>query len=225
MARSGLMPTARKYPFLAEALTTHTAGASAVPLIYDRAASADLATRLRDGKLDIALLYERRMADAPIRERLIHQERYVLALHPSHLLARVEAPTFADLEPHPLVWLSRQDDAAHHDRLLEQCRLHGFNPLIAHSASGHEEQSDIAVVSGGAFLTPASTVLSTPSGMLVFRVLDGFTMALSLTWPGTRRWRTHRPAQCWPTSMARSIGTRQSCGRARAGRPSATTAS
>ena len=186
VARVGLMPTARKYAFLSEALTTFAAGDDEIPITYSRASSADLARGLREGSLDVALLYERRMAAPLIGERLIHQECYVLALHPGNPLATMPSLSFADLAGQPLIWLSRQDDADHHDLLMQQCRLHGLDPLIAHSAHSHEEQLDIAAVSGGAFLTPASTTLSTPPGTLVFRALPDLAMSISLTlaWRG-----------------------------------------
>lgn len=181
VARLGLIQTARKYGFLHEAIAAFGGARPRAHIAYRRASSADLATALREGDLDATLLYERR-AEAPgLRERLVHHELYVLAAHPAHPLAQGDALSLSRLAGEPLVWLSRADDPDHHDLLLQQCRLHGIDPVIAHMAHSHEEQMDLAAVSGGAFLTPASTLFSTPPAMLVFRALPHFDMEISLS--------------------------------------------
>lgn len=185
-ARLGLMPGARKYD-LARIAVAGLAETGDAPRIV-RAASAELAVALREGRLDLALLHERHAGSADLEERLIHRERYVLALHPAHRLAAGEGPLeLLDLAGERLVWLSRRDTDGDQDRLLQSCRLHGLEPLVAHAARSHEEQLDLVVVSGGACLTPASTTLAVPPGQLRFRPIPRFRMELpfSLVWHRT----------------------------------------
>jgi len=179
--RLGLVQTSRKYAFLQEALAAFRAAEPAAGVAFVRELSPLLAQALREGRLDITLLFEQRIGARGFDERLVHRERYVLAAHPSHRLAAPGPIELAALAGQPLVWLSRADNPDSHDGLLQQCRLHGLEPAIAQLAHGHEEQIELTIVSGGACLTPASTMLSTPPGALVYRPLPKFDMELSLS--------------------------------------------
>ncbi|CAN7543170.1 LysR family transcriptional regulator [Phenylobacterium sp. LjRoot219] len=179
--RLGLVHTSRKYAFLQEATAAWRAGEPTGGLAFVRGLSPELAHALVEGRLDMTLLFERRIGAEAFDERLIHRERYVLAAHPSHRLAQPGAADLAVLSGEPLVWLSRSDNGDSHDALLQQCRLHGLEPAIAQLTHSHEEQIELTTVSGGACLTPASTLLSTPAGALVFRPLPKFEMELSLS--------------------------------------------
>lgn len=179
--RLGLVQTARKYEFLREAVHEFSRKKEFPRIAFSRAPSTALLDALRDGKLDIAFVYEQHVGSPRLEERLIHRERYILAAHPSHALAGKGPLNLWQLAAQPLVWLDRQSSAGGQDLLLQQCRLHGLEPNIAQLASSNEEQIDLVVVSGGACLTPASTMLLTHPGQLIFRPLPDFGMALNLS--------------------------------------------
>ena len=178
--RVGLVITARKYAFVQQALIAHARRATEAGPVFTRGASSDLTAALRDGRLDMSLLYERHLGDAGFGERMVHHERYVLAVHPEHPLAAPGPLTIARLSGEPLVWLSRRDTERDQDQLMQQCRLHGLEPVIGQTAHSHDEQIDLTVVATGMCLTPASTILSVPPAMLRFRPLPEFAMELSL---------------------------------------------
>ena len=184
--RLGLVQTARKYAFLGEAVAAFVAEETHPEIAYLRATSAELLEALRGGALDATVLYERRIRSARLEERLIHRESYVLAVHPGHPLAGEGPVAIADIAGQPLVWLGRQSENREQDVLLQQCRLHGLEPAVAQLAESHEEQVDLATVSRGACLTPASTVLSTRPGQLLFRPFRDFGMTIDLTLGWTR---------------------------------------
>jgi len=198
VVRLGLVPLARKYHFLQDAMTAFACVRASSDVVFTRAASSDLAARLRDGRIDITMLHERHADAIDIGERLVQRESYVVAAHPDNPLARAPALSLAMLSGAPLVWLSRQDDTDHHDLLLQTCRLHGLEPLVAHMAQCHEEQIDLVAVSGGACLTPASTFISTPTELLRFRPLPYFDMAISLS----MAWRHTDPSSLAGTLLA-----------------------
>lgn len=191
LARMGLVQTSSKYDFIRRAIADFRAERSDAALAFVRSSSGELALALREGRVDMTLLYERRLGAQGYGERLIHRERYVLAAHPRHPLAGEGEVELAALAGEPLVWLARRDHLDHHDALLQRCRLHGLEPVIAHAATSHEEQIELVAASEGACLTPASTMLSAPAGGLAFRPLDDLPMELhlSLAWdpdlPGT----------------------------------------
>ncbi len=179
--RIGLVQTARKYAFVHAAIAAFSAQRSPLKLAYQRASSAELVEALREENLDITFAYERRIRSPRLAERLIHRERYVLATHPAHALAKAKPIALAELAGQSLIWLARQSEQGEHDILMQQCRLHGLDPVIGQLSRSHEEQLDLAAVSGGICLTPASTMLTTPRGQIVFRPIADFAMELDFT--------------------------------------------
>jgi len=173
--------SARRYAFLGEAL----AGASGTA--YSRGLSADLLADLREGTLDLALLYEHRPDSPLLAERLVHRERFVLAAHPSHPLAGSGAGSgsgpaqLTDLAGQPLVWLARADLADGLNPLAVQLRRHGLEPVVGQLVDSPEEQLEITIASCGACLTPASTIAATPPGQLCFRALPSLSITVDLT--------------------------------------------
>ena len=179
--RIGLVQTARKYGFVHEAIAAFSALRSPSELAYQRASSAELVEALREESLDITFAYERRIRSPRLAERLIHRERYVLAAHPAHQLATARPIALAELAGQSLIWLARQSEQGEHDILMQQCRLHGLDPVIGQLSRSPEEQLDLAAVSGGICLTPASTMLTMPPGQFVFRPIADFAMELDFT--------------------------------------------
>jgi DNA-binding transcriptional LysR family regulator len=184
VARLGLVQTSRKFAFVQDAVAAFSSQNPNGVISLKRGASHDLAGALRDGRLDLTFLYEWRVNSHGFRERTIHKERYVLAVHPRHRLAVAEPAELADFADEPLVWLARRENTHGHDALMRQCRLHGIEPAIGHHAASYEEQFDLVLVTGGTCLTPALTMLSMPPGALVFRPLPSFEaeINLSLAW-------------------------------------------
>lgn len=179
--RFGLVQSARKYPFMRAAIADFVGGQNRPEIAYRRTTSAELLEGLRGGTLDVTLLYERRIRSPQLAERLIHRERYILAAHPDHALAGEGPVSLAQIAGQPLVWLARQSEIGDQDLLSQQCRLHGLEPSVAQLAATHEEQIDLATISGGACLTPAWTLLSTPPGQLLFRPIPDFVMEIDLS--------------------------------------------
>ncbi|MBU6266609.1 MAG: LysR family transcriptional regulator [Sphingomonadales bacterium] len=178
--RLGLVQNARRYPFLADGLAAFTERAPNAGVALTRGFSRDLAGALRDGQLDATLLYERHTVGGRLRDRLVHRERYVLAAHPAHPLARPGALPVAELAGVPLVFVLRPDNANQHNPLVADCRLHGFDPVIARWAASPEEMLDFVYAGGGACITPGSTIRMIPPGQLCFRALPDFRTELEL---------------------------------------------
>lgn len=180
--RVGMIVTSRKLPFVQDAVAAYKQAFPQTPITFMRDLSPDLASALRERRLDMSLLYEWRLETPGIQERVIHYERYVLAMHPDHPLAQTQEPIrLADLTDHPLLWLSRGELTIRNDFLMRQCKLRGLDPVVSHIARTHDEQIDLAVVSGGAFLTPASLMLDIHRDFLVVRPLAEADMEISLS--------------------------------------------
>jgi DNA-binding transcriptional LysR family regulator len=139
---------------------------------------------LREDRLDATILYEIQPGAARFEVRRIHRERYLLAVHPSHRLARPGPLHFDDLSGEAFVWLLRQRGLENRDVLLRHCRLNGFDPLIGQIASSPEELIDFVMVTGGISLTPASTAMTVPADEIQFRTVPqlGLELDLNLAW-------------------------------------------
>jgi DNA-binding transcriptional LysR family regulator len=180
-SRLGVVHAARKYGFIHEALAAYAQAHPDAGVAITRGSSSLLAAELREGRLDATLLFERHLGAPRFSERLVHRERYVLAMHPAHRLATPGPVALQDLAGAPFVWLLRRVGVDGHDHLLQHCRLHGLDPVIGQLANSPEELIDLVVVSGGICLTPASTALTTPAGQLVFRSVPALGLELDLT--------------------------------------------
>jgi DNA-binding transcriptional LysR family regulator len=180
-SRLGIVQSARKYEFIHQALAAHAAKCPEAGVAITRGPTWKLLAELRDGRLDATLLFERHMSPARFGERLIHRERYVLAVHPAHRLAVPGAVVLDQLAAEPFVWMLRRHAVDSADLLLQHCRINGLDPIIAQLANSPEELIDLVSVSGGICLTPASTALTTPPGQLFFRAVPALTIELDLT--------------------------------------------
>jgi hypothetical protein len=178
VARLGLVSTSRNFAFTHRAVADFVARRQG-DLALTREVSTELANALREGRLDLSLLYERTLDSATFDERLIQVERYVLAVHPSHAMADRKPFAFPDLAGVPIVWLARQG-GTDQDRLMQQFQAAGIEPLISHLARTKDEQIDLTFVSGGLCLTPAATMLSCAPGSFVFRPVLSLPLEVTL---------------------------------------------
>lgn len=180
--RFGVIVTARKLPFIHDAMRNYKRAHPQAPVTFMRDLSPDLANALRERRLDLSLLYDWRVGTPGINERLIHYERYVLAAHPEHPLASTRDPIrLIDLVEDPLVWLARGELTNRNDPLMLQCQMRGLEPVIGHIARTHDEQIDITIVSGGACITPASLLLDIHRDFLAVRPIADADMEISLS--------------------------------------------
>jgi DNA-binding transcriptional LysR family regulator len=180
--RIGLAPTiARKYAFVQEALAAASRAEPHGNIGILSGRSAKLVDGLREGSVDVALIYEQRPDSSLIAQRLIHRESYVLAVHPSDPLARRGPAELGELVGRALIWLSRRDNANGVNPMLLQLRRHGLDPVVGHLVDDPDEQLDLAVAGAGPCITPASTMLTLPDGKLFFRPLPRLDAYIDLT--------------------------------------------
>jgi DNA-binding transcriptional LysR family regulator len=206
--RLGVVRTASKYPFVERALARFRRKHPHVSVEFVRAGSPELVEALRDGQLDMALIYERQLDPRAFNQRVVHCESYVLAIHPSHRLASQRSIHLSDIAGEPLVWQTRRTNADHHDALLQQFRVHGLEPVIGHQAESHDEQMEVLAMTSGVCLTIPSTQLSVAPGKLVFRLIADFDLEIQLR----LAWRKGLPtgsASALQKSLAAAIDDHQ----------------
>lgn len=178
--RLGLVRSARKYDFVHRALAELATRQPGTKVWSTVAASPLLASELRQGLLDASLIYENRVDTAVLAERLVHRERYILAMHPNHHLSLAGPIALSDLAGETFVWLPRGENPKVHDPVLEHCRASGLDPVISQTARTHSELIDIVSTSGGLCITPSSSAITIPDQLLAFRSIPDFTLELDL---------------------------------------------
>jgi len=176
----GAVRTSSRFDFLHQGLKTFRETSPEVRVEVSCSSSRQLLSSMAREKIEVAVLYQPPADSVRFKERSIHFESYILAIHPSHHLASRQSIRIGDLAGEPLVWLSRLNNPDNHDRLMQQCRSHGLEPLIASQADTQDEQLELLSICGGICLTPASTRLVEPVGRFVFKEIDDCRIELQL---------------------------------------------
>jgi DNA-binding transcriptional LysR family regulator len=167
--RFGAARTSSKFDFLGRGLAAFRAAHPHTPVEIQCATTRSLLSAMLGDRLDLAVMYQQAPDARRYGERTIHREAYVLAAHPTHRLVQREAIHMADLVGEPLVWLARTSNPDNYDRLLQQCRRSGLEPVIAYQADSQDEQFELLSISGGVCFTPASRQISEPAGKILFK--------------------------------------------------------
>ena len=106
---------------------------------------------VRKGEVDAAFVYRGPEGDAGLLRLEIAVDEWLLAVPPSHPLARKPTVCLADLENEPFVWTRRDVDAGMHDRLLGACHAGGLRPrIIQHTVN---ESTRLSLVTAGMGVT------------------------------------------------------------------------
>lgn len=123
---------------------------------------------LENGRLDIGFL------TGPVDRidfdtRLIQQERFIVALYPSHPLAEMTEIPLAALAHEPFVIGDLDTWQYFHDHLFRLCRTAGFEPRVAQTASNTDgifglvaSGMGISILSEGALVNRRQGVMAAP---------------------------------------------------------------
>ena len=165
-------------PVLAELLAGfhHRYPGVAITLVEDN--SDRLAERLRDGRLDLALIGSAEPTPADIDSVVLVDEELVAAVAPGHPLAGAGAVTIRQLRDLPLVSLPRGTGVR--AALDAACAAAGFTPRIVFEASALPMVVELAGRGLGLTVVPASI----PNGPGILRITDPqLRSRLELAWP------------------------------------------
>ena len=168
----------------------------AIALVEDN--SDRLVERLRDGRLDLALIGWTGEAPADIDTVVLVDEELVAAVAPGHPLAGVGAITIRQLRDLPLVILPRGTGVR--AALDAACAAAGFTPRIVFEASALPMVVELAGRGLGLAVVPASI----PNGPGILRITDPqLRSRLELAW---RSAPSANPAARALIEQARALG-------------------
>jgi DNA-binding transcriptional LysR family regulator len=148
----------------------------AIALVEDN--SDRLVERLRDGRLDLALIGWAEQTPVDIDSVVLVDEELVAAVAPGHPLASAGAVTIRQLRDLPLVSLPRGTGVR--AALDAACAAAGFTPRIVFEASALPMVVELAGRGLGLAVVPASI----PNGPGILRITDPqLRSRLELAWP------------------------------------------
>jgi DNA-binding transcriptional LysR family regulator len=140
---------------------------------------------LRNGSVDVAILYDVHYTDTDVDLydfRDIGSSEMVLALYSGHPLVQKKTIRMADLAGERFLFPIRRDQPRPHDRLMQACLSHGFSPNIIQEVVTHSIMlSLVAVGMGVGFTQNAQTAV--PDGVILRPVKDlDLTFRMHLLW-------------------------------------------
>jgi DNA-binding transcriptional LysR family regulator len=141
-------------PVLAELLAAFRGMYPGVTITLTEDTSDRLAQRLKEDRLDLALIGAVGEPDPDLGTAVIVDEELVVVVHPEHPLSG-NAVTVADLKSTPLVSLPRGTGVR--AALDAACAEAGFSPTIVFEASALPMVVSLAAMGLGAAVVPAST--------------------------------------------------------------------
>lgn len=146
---------------------------------------------LRAGRLDAGLVYHLPPERSDLKAFALGKEEIQLVVPRHHPLATRDSVSLKELREEAFVFCPRSVSPPFHDKLLDACRKHHFEPRIIQEA--HTDHAIISLVAAGAGLTfcIASARSSKPRDVEFLRVRDlGLVFQLSLIWSA----KNHSPA-------------------------------
>ncbi|KRB82319.1 hypothetical protein ASE00_09560 [Sphingomonas sp. Root710] len=111
---------------------------------------------LREGRIDIGMIREP-ILDEILATQTVYQETLAVALPSGHPLQATTGPiAIHQLAPYPFVTYEARRGFSYYADLHAQCRIAGFEPMIAHEALSTEAVVGIVACGEGVALVPAS---------------------------------------------------------------------
>ncbi|HET7932048.1 MAG TPA: LysR substrate-binding domain-containing protein [Rhodanobacteraceae bacterium] len=152
--RLGIFPTLGPY-LLPHVMAAIRARFPRLELLLVEEKSPELLQRLREGKLDAAIL-ALPVHDDTLHAEFLFEEPFMLAAPEAHPLANRASLKIADLEHHPLLLL--EDGHCLRDQALEVCRMSGAGERQGFRATSLETLRQMVAANVGVTLLPLLAV-------------------------------------------------------------------
>ncbi len=152
--RLGIFPTLAPY-FLPHVIPQLRKRFAKLTLLLTEEKTEEVLRRLRDGRLDVAVL-ALPVGDATLHEEFLFEEQFLLAVPDTHPIARQKKLTIADLEGLDLLLL--EDGHCLREHALAVCRLSGADEQSGFRATSLETLRQMVGSGVGITLLPALAV-------------------------------------------------------------------
>jgi DNA-binding transcriptional LysR family regulator len=174
----GLVASTLLLPSITDALREFATTHPAVRLEVAAMDTSEQLEALRRGRIELGL-----MRDPPsetfLRAETLLRERFVIAIPPSHRLARRRGVTLSSLKEEPFILFQRSVNPRLHDQITALCRAAGFEPRVVQEV--RDVQSRLGMVAAGLGVTITAASLRRTQPAITFKTIvkpDAWTMVV-----------------------------------------------
>ncbi|MBG0791158.1 MAG: LysR family transcriptional regulator [Desulfovibrionaceae bacterium] len=125
--------------------------------------SSDQSLALRAGELDVGLSHYCYADHYNLDSRTFLADRYYLAVHEEHPLARKKLAGYADIDKQPFIMFSRQHYPDAYDRAIGRYHKYGVQPRIVQEAKTHLTKLSLVAAGMGIGFVPERMRAALPS--------------------------------------------------------------
>ncbi|MBW1249226.1 LysR family transcriptional regulator [Pseudomonas tolaasii] len=150
--------------------------------------SVEAVPALEAGDIDLAFARLDGDLGPAIQSLPLQEDRLMVALPSTHLLAARSRVSLASLASEPLVMFSRKVSPVYFDNLIATCRASGFSPRVLHEVRSVASQIAFVSCGQGIALVPASLKKLAPDNV----VLRPLTQKLNVVTTAVA-WNSERP--------------------------------
>jgi DNA-binding transcriptional LysR family regulator len=187
--RIGFRETAARSPIVSRAIGEFRAAYPNVELQLSQVTSPAQCKALRAGELDAGFIYLSAEHDAGLARIPVATDRFYLALHSAHRLAKRKRIYLRDLIDEPFIWLARSRNAYYSDALLRDCLRGGLTPKIIQEADSEATSLNLVAVGMGVSFIVAEAASPRPDVILKPVIELDNLLTLALAWDNN----THSP--------------------------------
>lgn len=196
----GFRETAARSPLVSRSISEFRQAFPSVELRLNQMTSPAQCAALRSGDLDAGFIYLSPEHDQGLEHLAIAADRFLLAVHRTHPLARKKQLSLRDLGDQPFIWLARSRNAYYSDALLRECHRLGFSPRVIQEADSDATALNLVAVGMGISFVVAATAPLPDVVLKPVAELD-HSLTLALAWNGD----THSPLTANFVATVRAI--------------------
>jgi DNA-binding transcriptional LysR family regulator len=181
--RIGFHETAGRHPVVPRSLREFRAANPEVEVNFVQMTSPAQLEAIQDGTLDGGFAYVPPQLPPELDCIDIGRDELCLAMASAHPLAARASLRLKDLVNEPFVWIGRDVNPQHHDRVIAACLAGGLSPRIVHETGGEATLLSLVAVGMAVSFVAASPQMSPPPDIVLKRISDlRLTLRLALFW-------------------------------------------
>ncbi len=135
------------------------------------AAVDDAERGVREERFDLALT-RLPVEDQGLMQRVLHEERLMLALPEGHALANCDEIALADVQAEAFVMCRRHERAPLQHVILQRCEEVGFRPRVIQEVAGKTLMMELVAAGVGLTIVPESSASARRVGLVYRTIID-----------------------------------------------------
>ncbi len=183
VVRIGANNVATELPAIWKAIRSARSALPQLEIRLVNCQSQEQIRRIRQGRLDLGLVYTRTDAD-PVAFTSIQHQHFILVVPHDHRLASADKVYLADLRGEDFIFQIRGEYGTVHDRLIAACQRGGLVPYIRHYIVQEDTQLAMVAAGMGISLTMEGAATRRWRKQIVFKPVEDldFSLDLDLIW-------------------------------------------